>query len=215
MPFARIPHTPSAREVFCRNREHTLRYSVAGLPCKRLAGRLRIDRHDGAALVPLHVRDEFRCARHRAEHVGAEHRAAAGEIGFVDRLRKRAVHECTVHEGVDPAEALDRLRCEPPALRAPGDVGSHLQHFARDAECADPACASSSFSIVRAATTTPRAPSRAASTASFTPSPAPDPGNHEARVLAQRVFSPGCRGPRGRRQPAARQRRACFMSYVI
>ena len=46
------------------------------------------------------------------------------EIGVLDGLRKRAVHERAVHECVDSAEALDRLRRELPALRALGDGGT-------------------------------------------------------------------------------------------
>ena len=59
--------------------------------------------------------------------------APAVEIGVLDCLRKRAVHERAVHERVDPAEALDRLGREPPALRALGDGGTHRQHVACDA----------------------------------------------------------------------------------
>jgi hypothetical protein len=76
-----------------------------------------------------------------AGHVGVEHRAPAVEIGVLDGLRKRAVHECAVHERVDPAEALDRLRRELPALRALGDVGAQLQHVACDAASGQPALA--------------------------------------------------------------------------
>lgn len=171
MPFARNPCTPSSREVFCRNRERTLRQSVARLPCKRLAGRLRVDRHDRAAPVPLHVRDDFPWERHRAEHVGVAQRARRR-----DRLRRAPPERCRARMRRSRArrsEALDRLRCALPASRPPADVGSHLQRVAHGAECADPACTSASFSIARAATTAPRAPSRAASTASFTPGSGP------------------------------------------
>jgi len=77
----------------------------------------------------------------RVEHVGVEHRAPAVEIGVLDCLRKRAVHERAVHERVDPAEALDRLGRQVPALHAFGDVGAHLQHVARDAARCQPAFA--------------------------------------------------------------------------
>jgi len=79
------------------------------------------------------VRHDFLRERHRAEHVGVEHRAPAVEIGVLDCLRKRAVHERAVHERIDPAEALDRLGRELPALRALGDGGTHRQHGACDA----------------------------------------------------------------------------------
>ncbi|WP_233410182.1 hypothetical protein [Burkholderia ambifaria] len=58
------------------------------------------------------------------------------------------MHERAVHERVDPAEALDRLRRELPALRALGNGGTQLQHVACDAASAQPALARDPTSYV-------------------------------------------------------------------
>ena len=126
----------SCARYFVAASSPALRRRIRGFARERPEARERVDHHDRAAALCLHLRRDGERELHRPFDVRAK-RLLPGVVADVPDRREVAMEESGVHEAVDAAELRRRALGEPFALGIIGDIGRHLEDLAARAERLD------------------------------------------------------------------------------